>query len=166
MLCSRKRFLLPNLLFVVVIIVMGFLVANTTAYATELGTDYSSNSEMELIELASGGDYRNKSITVATLNGETLLTVVTDGEKVESEMSFYECEALWNYVIAEDAAYLEDVIGGAWPDASTFTLKIRVGSNSHTIKVEGVDSLIDSRYKDIVREIIRVAEMHAPLDTD
>ncbi len=165
MLCSRKRFLLPNLLFVVVI-VMGFLVANTTAYATELGSDYSSNSEMELIELASGGDYQNKSITVTTLNGETLLTVITDGEKVESEMPFYECEALWSFVIAEDAAYLEDVIGGAFPDSSTFTLKVRVGSNSHVVKVEGVDSLIDSRYKDIVREIIRVAEMHAPLDTD
>jgi hypothetical protein len=162
MLCSGKRFLLPSPNLVALITMMGFLVANITAYATELGTDYSSNSEMELIELASGGDYQNKSITVATLNGETLLTVVTDGEKVESEMPFYECEALWNYVIAEDAAYLEDVIGGTLPDSSTFTLKIRVESNSHTIKVEGVDSLIDSRYKDIVKEIIRVAEMHTP----
>ena len=162
MLCSRKRFLLPNLLFVVVITVMGFLVANITAYATELGTDYSYNSEMELNEVASGGDYQNKSINVATLNGETLLTVTTDGEEVESVMPFYECEALWNYVIGEDAAYLEDVIGGALPDSSSFTLMIRVGSNSHTVKVEGVDSLIDSRYRDIVREIIRVAEMHAP----
>ena len=162
MLCSGKRFLLPNLLFVVVITVMGFLVANITAYATELGTDYSSNSEMELIELTSGGDYRNKSINVATVNGETLLTVTTDGEGVESIMPFYECEALWNYVIGEDAAYLQDIIGGALPDSSTFTLKIRVGSDSHTVKVEGVDSLIDSRYKDIVKEIIRVAEMHAP----
>ena len=162
MLCSRKRFLLPNLLFVVVTIVTGFLVANITAYATELGIDYSSNSEVVLNEFASGGDYRNKSITVATLNGATVLTVITDGEKVESKMPFYECEALWNYVIDEDAAYLEDVIGGALPDSSTFTLKIRVGSKSHTIKVEGVDSLIDSRYRDIVREIIRVSELHAP----
>ena len=162
MLCSGKRFLFPSPNFVALITVMGFLVANITAYATELGTDYSSNSEMELIELTSGGDYRNKNINVTTLNGETLLTVTTDGEEVESLMPFYECEALWNYVIGEDAAYLQDVIGGALPDSSTFTLKIRVGSNSHIVKVEGVDSLIDSRYKEIVREIIRVAEMHAP----
>ena len=83
MLCSGKRFLLPSPNLVALITMMGFLVANITAYATELGTDYSSNSEMELIELTSGGDYRNKSINVTTLNGETLLTVTTDGEEVD-----------------------------------------------------------------------------------
>ena len=53
-------------------------------------------------------------------------------------------------------------IQGAFPDASTFTLMIRVGSNSHTFRVEGPDSLNDSRYKEILKEIIRASEMHTP----
>jgi len=81
-------------------------------------------------------------------------------------MPYKECEALWNYVMGKDAEYLEDAIGGSFPDSSSFTLKIRVGENTHTVRVEGVDSLLDSRYKDIVKEIIRVSEMHAPKDTE
>lgn len=140
---------------------MVFVVANITTYATELGDDFSSNSAIELTEVAEGGDYRNKSIKITTLNGEATLTVITDGNKVESEMPYEECEALWNYMKEKGAEYLEHAIGGSLPDSSSFTLEMSVGSNSHTVKVEGVDSLTDSRYRDIVREIIRVSEMNS-----
>lgn len=163
---SRKRSFLPNILFIIPIILMVFIFANTATYATEFGRDFSSNSVIELNEVASG-DYRNKVIKITTLNGETTLTIITDGnKKVESKMPYEVCEALWNHLIEKDVGYLEDAIGGALPDTSTFTLKVSVGNNSHTVMVEGVDSLIDTRSRDIVREIIRVSEMHAPKDTE
>jgi len=166
MLILKKYNLLSFIFLLIPIISFLFITTQITTYATELGDDFSSNSEIELNEVIGGGDYRNKSIKITTLNEETTLTVITDSNKVESEMPYKECEALWNYLIEKDAEYLEDVTGGSLPDSSTFTLKIRVGSNSHTIKVEGVDSLLDSRYRDIVKEIIRVSEMHAPKDTE
>jgi len=162
-----KKYNLLSLIFLLIPIISFLLITTQiTTYATELGDDFSSNSEIELNELAEGGDYRNKSIKISTLNEETTLTVITDSNKVESEMPYKECEALWNYVMGKDAEYLEDAIGGSFPDSSSFTLKIRVGENTHTVRVEGVDSLLDSRYKDIVKEIIRVSELHAPKDTE
>ncbi len=141
---------------------MVFTFANTATNATELGSDFSSNSVIELNEVTSG-DYRNKVIKITTLNGETILTVITDGNKdVESKMPYDVCEALWNHLIEKDVGYLEDAIGGALPDTSVFTLKVSVGNISHTVYVEGVDSLTDTRSRDIVREIIRVSEMYEP----
>ena len=136
---------------------MTFFALQTTIYAAELGNDFSSNSEIELDEIAMGGDYRNKNIKINTLNGATTLTVRTDGKVFTSVMPYQDCELLWNYILGKHAELLEDVKGGSFPDESTFTVKIRVDSSSHNFKVEGVDSLFDPDYKDIVKAIINEA---------
>ena len=161
---SIKRSFLPGMFFIIPVL-MVFIIANTQAYATDLGDDFSSNSVIELSEAAYGGDYRNKTIKITTLNGKTTVAVITDGNKVESEMPYEACEVLWSYLIEKDAGYLEDAIGGAFPDSSTFTLKVSAGVNSHTVKVEGIDTMRNTRSRDIAREIIRVSELYVPRNT-
>jgi len=161
---SRKTSWSPHVLLVVPIMLIGFIVGSSQSYATELGNDFSSNSLIELNEVASGGDYRNKVIRIITRNGDTTVTVITDGNTVASEMPYEVCETLWGYLMEKDVGYLEDAIGGAFPDSSTFNLKVSAGGNTHTVKVEGIDTLVDSRPRDIAREIIRVSEIYAPKD--
>jgi hypothetical protein len=42
----------------------------------------------------------------------------------------------------------------AYPDASEFTLTLRVGSTSHSLTVYDVDSLEDERYRNAIRAIL------------
>jgi hypothetical protein len=124
--------------------------------------DISEDSEIQLVEKNPLGSYRQYSIRMSMKNGTSMLSTNKDGRAKTQHISGTECMAMWRDIIAAGVEDLPDrPTGPAFPDQSEFTVTVRVKGTSHTFSAYGVDSLPDTRYRDVVRKILAVADEYA-----
>jgi hypothetical protein len=133
-------------------------------FGENVSNDIATDSEIVLTETTAGGPYQVCTIRMSTINNETTLTVDLDGEKNQKSMLIEDYSNLWQYLLERDFGNMGDSPPeNLLPDQSEFTIKCRVGSTSNSCCAHGVDFLTDTRYKEIVREIINVCEKYIPL---
>lgn len=134
----------------------------TLASASVTETDIAADSELELLEKAVSGSYQTYSIRVVTHEGETTLTANKDGVQTVAEVPLQETLTLWRTLLDAGLEELSDASAKTpAPDASEFTVRFRAGNVSGGFTASGVDSLSDTRYREIVREILKWADTHA-----
>ena len=136
-----------------------FLFSGSHAMA-QLGSGFATDSEIQLLERSDEGSYQSLSITMTTRDGATTITIIKDDATHEDSMPFEEYAALWQFLLDQKVESIEDApLENAYPGQSDFTYNFRDGSTTHTFSAYGVDFLeSDSRFRDIAREVIRVAE--------
>jgi hypothetical protein len=145
-----------------------------TAYqplATAFGYDPSVDSEIQLIEKPGDAPYTSLFITMLTKDGDTTLTVIEDDKKTKTSMPYEAYADLWKYLLEKKVEHLEspsedEGSSPQLPGQSMFTVKVRDGSETHTWTAYGVDFLGASNYRDIVRQIMSVAERFMPCSPD
>jgi hypothetical protein len=80
---------------------------------------------------------------------------VTNGRERKRALSAADCTALWESLLVLPVDDLESASPGrALPDASMFTLALRIGSTRHSFSTYDVDGLEDRRYRDAIRAIL------------
>lgn len=126
--------------------------------AIEFDEDILSNSKVQLTELTVGGDYNTRIITFLARSGETSLEINEDGSESSNPIPKEKFEELIKFLFSQDCETLPDLTGNSFPDVSKFILMISIGEQSNMFEVEGVDFVMDPRYKEIVKEIIKKAE--------
>ena len=159
--------------FVIVNIISLILVFTIVSHPRHLGAvdfgenvsnDIATDSEIVLTEKSEGGPYQECLIRMSTINSETTLTVDLDGEKNQKTMLLEDCSNLWQYLLDRDIGNMVDATTETLlPDLSMFTIKCRIGSTSSSCSAYGVEFLADSRYEEIVREIMTVCEKYITL---
>jgi hypothetical protein len=121
--------------------------------------DIAAASRLELLEKAASGSYQSYSISIVIAEGTTTLTTNKDGERAVLDVPVEKALSLWRKLL--DAG-LEDLKSASAdtlaPDASEFTLSFRVGEARGGFTASGVDSLADTRYREIIREILKFAD--------
>jgi hypothetical protein len=122
-------------------------------------TDVAASSKLELLEKAVSGSYERYSISVVTREGATTLTANKDGAQSVLQVPLEETLALWRTLLEAGLESLGDASPEApAPDGSEFTVSFRAGEASGGFTASGVDSLSDTRYRQIVREILKFAD--------
>ena len=129
------------------------------AVAQDIGYDIATDSEIRLLERSDEGSYQHRSIIITSRNQETTISTVQDDVKAQDSMPFEVYAALWRFAIARNLASIEDApLENAFPGQSTFNFSFRDGETLHQFSSYGVDFLTDTRYRELAREIIRIAE--------
>ena len=132
--------------------------------AGELHGNVMEDSEISLSEGAMG-PHQGHRITISTKDGVTTLKDIKSGNEAGGSMPDDACLLLWDYVLQKGVEDLEDAQPDLVPpDTSTFTLSFRIGSTSHSFSAAAVDYLSDTRYRDIVREILAVSDRYIVRD--
>jgi hypothetical protein len=132
------------------------------AGAAVLDSDIAEDSEIQLLEKNQLGSYRRYSVHMSTQNGTTTLSTDKDGVATAQRIPEAECIAMWRNVITAGIEDMTDPPAGpAFPDQSEFTVTFRVKDTRRTFTVYSVDSLPDTRYRDVVREILTMGDLHA-----
>lgn len=122
-------------------------------------TDVAANSKLELLEKAVSGSYESYSISVVTREGATTLTANKDGTQSVLQVPLEETLALWRTLLDAGLESLGDASPETpAPDGSEFIVSFRAGEASGGFTASGVDSLSDTRYRQIVREILKFAD--------
>ena len=117
------------------------------------------DSSLDLLETSVGGSYRTLSIRLSMTDGRATLSADKDGVKQEAQLATDEALALWKTVLAAGVQTLSDThTAGMAADQSHFTVSMRAGAGANVFTVYGVDQLADTRYRDIIREILRVTD--------
>lgn len=130
--------------------------------------DISADSELELLERADAGAYQRYGITVAISDETCTLATDKDGSKASGQVPLEECLTAWREILVIGLEGLTDPSPeGAPPDQSHFKVAFRVRETKGGFEAYGVDSLPDTRYRDVVRVILafanaRVARLRAP----
>ncbi len=133
-------------------------------FGGDVSSDVATDSEIVLTETTSGGDYKVCTITISTINNESTLTVDVDGEKNQKTMLIKDCSNLWQYLLERDFGNMGDAPQeNPLPDQSAFTIKCSIGMTSNSCSAYGVDFLSDTRYKEVVKEIINVCGKYISL---
>jgi hypothetical protein len=139
------------------------LVATSSADTADLTGDLSIDSTIELVQQTGEGPDRVITISMTTQLGETLFAIDRDGQRSETSMPAEECIALWDYLLERDIGNMTDApLENPYPDQSVFIYKFKNGLESNTFSAYGVDFLTDTRYREIARAIIDVANNHSP----
>ena len=129
------------------------------ASAAVLEADIAANSELELLERAESGSYQRYSIKLTVADGEPTLSADKDGVVTKVHVPLDETLALWRELLSEGLETLTDASPEqAAPDQSRFTVKFRVKEARGGFSVYAVDSLMDGRYRQIVRAILKFAD--------
>lgn len=128
--------------------------------AEHLEGSYEADSEITLAE-KSGSQVL--TIKLLTINGKTTLTSDRSGSLRTAEVAETVCSKLWEDLLALPIDELNSATPkAAYPDASEFTLTLRVESTSHRLTVYDVDSLEDERYRDGIRAILALEREQLP----
>ena len=126
-----------------------------------------TDSRIELVDQPGEGPDRVISISMSTKLGESTLIIDKDGQKTETLMSNEACSNLWQYLFERDIGNMVDApVEDPIPDQSVFILTFTNGLESNTFSAYGVDFLKDSRYREIARAIIEVADIYSPKGED
>ncbi len=126
-----------------------------------------TDSRIELIDQPGEGPDRVISISMSTKLGESILIINKDGQKTETSMSSEACMNLWQYLFDRDIGNMVDApVEDPIPDQSVFIFTFTNGLESNTFSAYGVDFLKDTRYREIARAIIEVAEKYSPKGED
>ena len=129
------------------------------ASAAVVSAVVAADSELELLERAEGGSYQRYSIWLGVVDGVAMLSADKDGEVTKVEVPLDEALALWRELLSEDVETLADASPEqVVPDQSRFTLRFKVGDARGGFTVYGVDSLMDGRYRQVVRAILKLAD--------
>lgn len=130
--------------------------------AATLQGDLSADSKIELVEIAGGGAYQRRTITMSSLQGAITLSLKKDADTKQFTMAQEDYYDLWQYLLAEGIDVLGDAAPeeGSLPDLSTFILECRAGTSTYGFTAEGAEFLSDTRYRDIIGKIIAVAEKY------
>jgi hypothetical protein len=135
----------------------------TQAIAADLSGDLSEDSQIEMIQHTGEGPDRVISINVTVKLGKTSFLISKDGKTKEADIPAEECMALWEYLLERDIGNMVDApVEDPIPDQSVFTFTFRNRSESNTFSAYGVDFLSDTRYREIARAIIAVADKYGP----
>jgi hypothetical protein len=135
-----------------------------TVRAGHLEGDHQYDSEIVLTEKLGAMDH---SITITVKEGSTVLRSVTNGRVVEKAVPDEDCTALWELLLALPVHDLESADPGrALPDASLFTLDLRIGSTHHSFSTYDVDGLEDERYRDAIRAILALERKQLATPTE
>lgn len=149
----------PALGFFVVLAALALASAIAGAQATDV--EISASSAIELVERADSGSYQRFTVSLASVDGVARLVADKDGARVETEVPQEEYLALWHALAAADLRSLGSPdAAGAVPDQSRFTVTHRLGSDAGGFTVYGVDSMSDTRYRDVVRAILALGNRH------
>ena len=126
-----------------------------------------TDSRIELVDQPGEGPDRVISISMSTKLGESTLIIDKDGQKTETLMSNEACSNLWQYLFERDIGNMVDApVEDPIPDQSVFIFTFTNGLESNTFSAYGVDFLKDSRYREIARAIIEVADLYSPKGED
>jgi hypothetical protein len=124
--------------------------------------DIAADSKLEMLETAVSGSYQSYSIHIATREGETTLTANKDGVETVVEVPLQETLTLWRTLLDAGLEELGDATSETpSPDGSEFTVRFHAGNVSGGFVASGVDSLSDTRYREIIREILKLANTRA-----
>ncbi len=131
--------------------------------AVDLSGDLSVDSQIEMIQHTGEGPDRVILIDVTVKQGETAFVISKDGKTKEADIPAEECMALWEYLLERDIGNMVDApVEDPIPDQSVFTFTFRNGSESNTFSAYGVDFLSDTRYREVARAIIAIADKYGP----
>lgn len=144
------------------ILLLAIVTAPPHLAAADLQGELSADSKIELGEIAGGGAYQRRTITMSSLQGAITLSVKKDADTKQFTMAQADYYDLWQYLLAEGIDHMGNAVPeeGTLPDLSTFILECRAGTSSYGFTAEGVDFLSDTRYRDIIRKIIEVAKKY------
>ena len=130
--------------------------------AANLSGDVSTDSRIELVDQPGEGPDRVISIMMSTKLGESTIIINKDGKISEAVMSSEECFNLWQYLLKRDIGNMVDApVKDPIPDQSVFIFTFTNGSETNTFSAYGVDFLEDTRYREIARAIIEIAETYS-----
>jgi hypothetical protein len=122
-------------------------------------SDIAATSKLEMLEKAVSGAYASYSISIVTREGATTLTAEKDGERTVLEVPLEETLTLWRALLEAGLEGLNDPAPeSAAPDGSEFAVTFRAGEASGGFSAAGVDSLSDTRYREIIRQILKFAD--------
>jgi hypothetical protein len=122
-------------------------------------SDIAANSKLEMLEKAVSGSYASYSISIVTHEGATTLAANKDGEKTVLEVPLEETLAHWRGLLDAGLEGLSDAEPETpAPDGSEFAVSFRAGEVSGRFTAAGVDSLPDTRYREIIRQILKFAD--------
>ena len=128
------------------------LLGSASLRAEHLEGDHQIDSEIVLTERLGAMEH---SITITVADGSAQLRSVTNGRERKRALSAADCTALWESLLVLPVDDLESASPGrALPDASMFTLALRIGSTRHSFSTYDVDGLEDRRYRDAIRAIL------------
>jgi hypothetical protein len=133
-----------------------------SAGADVLESDILADSTIKLEETTTFGSYHTLTVTLETRSGQTTLTADKDGIVTKVVMPVAECLALWKAVLKADIEHLPHAPSGTQlPDQSVFTVSFSTARDKNTFSAYGVDTLTDTRYREIVREILYATDARA-----
>lgn len=122
-------------------------------------SDIAATSKLEMLEKALSGAYASYSISIVTREGATTLTADKDGERTVLDVPLEETLTLWRALLEAGLEGLSDPAPEASaPDGSEFAVSFRAGEASGGFSAAGVDSLSDTRYREIIRQILKFAD--------
>jgi hypothetical protein len=122
-------------------------------------SDIAASSKLEMLEKAVSGSYESYSISIVTHEGATTLTANKDGERAVLEVPLEETLTLWRTLLDAGLEGLNDAAPETpAPDGSEFAVSFRAGEVSGGFAAAGVDSLPDTRYREIIRQILKFAD--------
>lgn len=119
-----------------------------------------ANSVIQLTERATAGRYQRYTIVISSQDGAASIVADRDGKHVERAVPQDEYVALWNQVLQSGLRNLESTEGKGAPDQSRFVVSYQLGAETGSFSVYGVDSLSDTRYRDVVRAILAVGDRY------
>ena len=144
-----------HILFIIV-----FLAFNT-ASAQDIGFDVGVDSEIQLVERSEEGSYRFRTIVMQTRDGKTVITQVLDDSRLSTDLPFEAYEGIWRHALALELPSIEDApLENAFPGQSEFEFLFRDGQNQFGFSAYAVDYLTDTRYRELARLILGVADKH------
>ena len=121
--------------------------------------DIGSDSAIQLVERSDEGSYRFRSITIMSLEGKATVIDIVDDESVDFPLDGKEYESLWRFVEERKYDTMEDApLENAFPGQSQFEFSFRIGPDKKRFTAYGVDYLTDTRYREIARRIISIAD--------
>jgi len=133
------------------------------AAAADLSGDLSADSQIEMVQQTGEGPDRVISIDVSVKDGKTAFLINKDGKTKTADVPAEECMALWDYLLERDIGNMVDApVENPIPDQSVFVFTFRNGSESNSFSAYGVDFLTDTRYREIARAIIAMADKYGP----
>lgn len=118
----------------------------------------AADSAIELTEKATAGRYQRYTIVISSQNGAATIVANQDGKRVERGVPQNEYLALWNQLTQMGIRSLEPAEAKGAPDQSEFVVRYHLGVETGGFSVYGVDSLSDTRYRDVVRAILAVGD--------
>jgi hypothetical protein len=123
-----------------------------------VGYEIFTDSEITLEEISEEGFYYSRRISMNSREGQVRIVQVIDDQEFDSDMPYDSYFALWQQAISLELAGIGDApTENAFPGQSDFDYLFRDGDVTQRFSAYAVDYLTDTRYRQLARAIIALA---------